>query len=203
MTEDSQLNDEHLKIIKNVLETAGKKSADNISTMINSNVKSKIEKIQADAFEHCENEIDKERMALIVYSELGDGEDGLALFILYEDSARRIANILMGRDKDKKFGKFGEVEKSAVKEVGNIIMGNFLGEVSNYFKTSIMHTPPELIHDMVGVYFEDVVGYTTLLEEAVIADVKFVAEGAGIEGKYLLIPSDELMLSFIKHLSLE
>lgn len=201
MTEETQLEEEHLKIIKNVLETAGKKSAETMSTMISSSVKSEIENIHADAFDHYETKIDKEKMALIVYSELEEGNEGLALFILYEDSAKRMANILMGRDKDEQFGEFSDVEKSAVKEVGNIVMGNFLGEVSNYFDTSIMHTPPELVHDMVGVYFQDVVGYTAILEDALVADVRFVAEGIGVEGKYLLIPSDELMHSFMDHLS--
>ncbi len=195
------LNEDRLEIIKGVLETASKKSAESISMMIDSTVKAEINNLEADAFELYENEIEKEKLAMIVYSELEKGDEGLTLFILYDESARKMANILMGRDKENKFGEFGEAEKSAVKEVGNIVIGNFLGEVSDYFDTSIMHSPPELVHDMVGVYFNDVVGYTTMLEDAIIADVKFVAEGAGIEGKYLLIPSDELTNSFIEHLS--
>ncbi len=201
MTNSSELDEDSLSIIKGVLETAGKKSAESISMMIGSNVKAEINNLNSDAFELYEKEIEKEKMAMIVYSELEQGNEGLTLFILYDESARRMANILMDRDKDEKFGDFGEAEKSAVKEVGNIVIGNFLGEVSDYFNTSIMHSPPEVIHDMVGVYFNDVVGYTAMLEDAIIADVKFIAEGEGIEGKYLLIPSDELTNSFIEHLS--
>lgn len=199
MSPHPNLTEDQLEIIKGVLETAGRKSAETISVMIGTNVEAEINKVKANSFDIPVEKRDE--LAMIVFSELEIGENGLALFILYENSARKMANILMDRDKDEDFGEFGAAEKSAVKEVGNIVMGNFLGEVSDQFDVSIMHTPPELAESFSEISFGEKVEVSNRFNEAVIADVKFIAEGVGIEGKYLMIPSKELTKTFVDYIS--
>ncbi len=199
MTSGTKLEEDQLEILKGVLETAGRKSAETISIMIDSNVEAKIKNVIANSFDMSNEKENK--LTMIVFSELEIGKNGLALFILYEDSARKMANILLGRDKDNDFGEFSDTEKSAVKEVGNIVMGNFLGEVSDYFDISIMHTPPKLAESFNVLSVEYGIELDGIFEDAVIADIKFIAEGVGIKGKYLMIPSEELTKIFIDYLS--
>lgn len=194
------ISEDQRDMIKDVLETGGKRAAESISMMIGTSVEADIANIHEDAYSLYEDELEKENLALIVYSDLKKGEGGITMYIMYEESASKLSNVLLGRDKDEPIDEFGEDEMSAIKEIGNIVIGNFLGEVSDYFETSILHTPPEIVHDMVGIYFENVIGYTAMLQDAIIADVTLSAKGAGIDGKYILIPSDKLTEEFVKFL---
>lgn len=195
------ISEDQRNMIKDVLETGGKRAAESISMMIGTSVEADIANIHEDAHSLYEDELEKENLALIVYSDLKKGEGGITMYIMYEESASKLSNVLLGRDKDEPIDEFGEDEMSAIKEIANIVIGNFLGEVSDYFETSILHTPPEIVHDMVGIYFENVIGYTAMLEDAIIADVTLSAEGAGIDGKYILIPSDKLTEEFVNFLN--
>ncbi|MFW6197162.1 MAG: chemotaxis protein CheC, partial [Thermoplasmatota archaeon] len=195
------ISEDQRDMIKDVLETGGKRAAESISMMIGSSVEAEVANIHEDAYSLYEKEIEKENLGLIVYSDLKRGEGGITMYIMYEESAKKLSNVLLGRDKDEPIDDFGEDEMSAIKEIGNIVIGNFLGEVSDYFETSILHTPPKIVHDMVGIYFENVIGYTAMLEDAIIADVSLSAKGVGIDGKYILIPSDKLTEEFVKFLN--
>ena len=195
------ISEDQRDMIKDVLETGGKRAAESISMMISSSVEAKIANIHEDAYSLYEDELEKENLGLIVYSDLKRGEGGITMYIMYEESASKLSNVLLGRDKDEPIDEFGEDEMSAIKEIGNIVIGNFLGEVSDYFETSILHTPPQIVHDMVGIYFENVIGYTAMLEDAIIADVTLSAKGIGIDGKYILIPSDKLTEEFVNFLN--
>ncbi|MEF8874710.1 MAG: chemotaxis protein CheC [Candidatus Thermoplasmatota archaeon] len=182
-------------ILKGVLETAGKKSAGSISTMIDFSVEADVYNLQ-DAFDLYEAEMEKEDLAFIIKSELKEDRGGITFFIMPEESTRKLVNVLLEREIDERFGKFGDEELSTMKEVGNIIFGNFLGEVSDYFDTSILHEPPEIVHDMTGSFFADMIRYTQGLDEVIIAEVPFTAEDLGIEGKYILVLGDDFIQEF-------
>ncbi len=192
------LEDNQQEILKGVLETAGKKSAGSISTMIDFSVNADVYNLQ-DAFDLYEAEMEKEDMAFIVKSDLKEEKGGITFFMMPEESTRKLVNVLLDRNIDERFGKFGEEEMSTMKEVGNIVIGNFLGEVSDYFDTSILHDPPEIVHDMIGSFFADMIRYTQNLEEVMIAEVPFAAEDLGIEGRYILVLGDDIIKEFVDY----
>lgn len=192
------LEDNQQEILKGVLETAGKKSAGSISTMIDFSVNADVYNLQ-DAFDLYEAEMEKEDMAFIVKSELKEEKGGITFFMMPEESTRKLVNVLLDRNIDERFGKFGQEEMSTMKEVGNIVIGNFLGEVSDYFDTSILHDPPEIVHDMIGSFFADMIRYTQNLEEVMIAEVPFASEDLGIEGRYILVLGDDIIKEFVDY----
>ncbi len=199
MVPDQRLDGRCLDIIKNVLQTASEKAASSITMMIDSSVKTEIVDIQNDPFGIVDEKYDKESLGVIIYSELKEGEGGITLFILEERSARELCEILLGEEKCTGADELSEEEKSAIRETGNILIGNFLAEVGDYFDTPILHTPPQLVHDMIGVYIENLVGYSENVNEPIIADVSLTVEEIGVNGRYILFPSDKLTQRFLEH----
>jgi len=195
-----ELNDDNLFLLREILETAARKAAESISKMLGTPVETEILNIYTNPLELVEKEFDQENLGIILYSELKEGEGGITLFVMDEDSAITLAQNLLGK-KDQAEGELGEQERSALREVGNILLGNFLAEVGDYFDIPILHTPPELKHDMIGVYLENLLTYSESLENsAIISEVKLKAKGVGVKGRYILLPSDELTEDFIDNL---
>ncbi len=196
-----ELDDESLSMLREVLETASRKAAESISKMIGTSVDTEILDIHTNPFELVEKEFERENLGVILYSELKKGEGGISLFVMKEESALKLAQKLLGRDEEENSFELGEEEESALREVGNILLGNFLAEVGDYFDLPILHTPPELSHDMIGVYLENLLSYSEGLENhAIIAEVKLIAEGVGVTGRYILFPSDKLTEDLMENL---
>ncbi len=195
-----ELNEDNLFLLREILETASRKAAESISKMIGTPVETEILNIYTNPLELVEKEFDQENLGIILYSELKEGEGGITLFVMDEDSAMTLAQKLLGQG-EQDAGNFGEQERSALREVGNILLGNFLAEVGDYFDIPILHTPPELKHDMIGVYLENLLSYTEELEKsAIISEVKLKAKGVGVKGRYILLPSDKLTEDFMDNL---
>jgi len=195
-----ELNEDNIFLLREILETAARKAAESISKMLGTSVDTEILNIYTHPLELVEKEIEKENLGIILYSELKEGEGGISLFVMDEKSAMKLSGKLLGKG-DEKSNELGEDERSALREVGNILLGNFLAEIGDYFDLPILHTPPELKHDMIGVYLENLLSYSEGLENnAIISEVKLVAKGVGVKGRYILLPSDALTEDFIDNL---
>lgn len=176
-----------------ILETASSKAAESISMMIDHPVSTEIINLEDDVTELLGDRFEREDLAVMVYSEIELGEGGITMFLLSEKSAMKMANLLMMRDVDADIGMLEEEDLSALEEVGNIVIGNFMGEIFDTLDLGMLHTPPEVIHDMIGAGFQRIIGYTSMLEEdSIITNIKFKTKEMDIEAIYLLIPSDEL-----------
>ncbi|MEM4782444.1 MAG: chemotaxis protein CheC, partial [Halalkalicoccus sp.] len=62
-----------------------------------------------------------------------------------ESSARTIADALVPVESDP---EWDEMDRSAIKELGNIMTSGFIDGWANVLETSIEHSPPEFVHDM-------------------------------------------------------
>ncbi|WP_313692664.1 chemotaxis protein CheC [Halorarum halobium] len=108
-----------------------------------------------------ETDVDVSRLRFVpvgdVPSEVGDetvagtvfelhGEPSGYLAILFdEESAEEVAGSMIPTETDP---GIGEMERGALRELGNIMTSGFIDGWANVLGTSIEHTPPEFVHDM-------------------------------------------------------
>lgn len=195
-----ELNEDNLFLLEQILETAARKGGESISKMIGTPVDTNILDIYTNPLDLVEKQIEKEVLGVIIYSELKKGEGGISLFVMDEQSAVKLSAELLGKNVSES-EDLGEDERSSLREIGNILLGNFLAEIGDFFNIPIMHTPPELKHDMIGVYLDNIITYTeSSTNNAIISEVKISAQGVGVKGRYILIPSDALTKDFVEKL---
>ncbi len=195
-----ELNEDNLFLLEEILETAARKSGESISKMVGTSVQTDILNMYTNPINLVEKEIEKEILGVIIYSELKEGDGGISLFVMDESSAVKLSAELLGKN-DGESEELGEDERSALREIGNILLGNFLAELGDYFNIPIMHTPPELEHDMIGVYLDNLLNYSENVENnAMISEVILDAHGVGVKGRYILLPSNALTEDFVENL---
>lgn len=81
---------------------------------------------------------------VIVEVEYREGLQGSNLFVLKEDDARIIAELMMGMEPQKEYKPLSEIELSAVSEAMNQMMGSSTTSLSTMFNTRIDISPPQL-----------------------------------------------------------
>lgn len=89
----------------------------------------------------------EDMVTTIIMEITGDVEGSLAL-IYPQKSALNVANILAKREPGSTF-QLDELDKSALKESGNIIAGSFLAAISDYLTINMVESIPDLATDMV------------------------------------------------------
>ncbi len=120
--------------------------------------------------------------------------NGMMMFLMKEDIARNLVNILMSKDDDGS-GGFDDVEMSAVMEIGNIIAGAYLRSLSEMTNLVIDVSVPLLQIDMACTILSvpaiefGKIGDKVLLIETEFDDEK--EKGNPIQGYYILVPELE------------
>ncbi len=185
-----ELDEESLSILQNILQTASKKAAGSISKMLGTEVSTEIIDIHTDPVDLLEKEFKGTKSGIILYSELKKGEGGDSIFYMEKDKAGKLARVLLGTEDHT--GELSGEEKSALREVGNILIGNFLTQLADHFDIPILHTPPVLKEKDMMDELENVLNTDRSEKDAIVAHIKLIAKGLDFDGSFVLFPSDEL-----------
>jgi chemotaxis protein CheC len=129
----------------------------------------------------------EEPVAAVLMKILGD-LTGLALLLLPQATAFRVAGLMM---KKPDIAVLGEIERSALREAGNILSAAYLNALSEFMGMMLLPSPPSLAIDL-----SDAVLSSTFLEIAQGAEHVFCVEtefqlkelNESLRGFFLLLP---------------
>jgi len=188
----TKMTDEAAKLASNALTTlSGKKVTVDVS-------KAEITKIQRKF-----PDIEPETIVAGIYLPITGEVKGAALLIFPEKIAYTLCDVLVKRPVGTT-RKLTELDKSALKEVGNIICGSFLTVFSNTLKIKIVENVPSLSFDMFGAVVDVIIAeFAQKAEDALVIEVKFVFEHANIKGYVVLIFGLEEMKAIMDALGVE
>lgn len=124
---------------------------------------------------------------------LVDHLKGYALLTMAESHARRLVNMLMGRD-DRAPVTWDEVERSCMEETGNIIVSAYVNSWANWLDMSIDTESPQFALDLPGPIVEAVLAdQATVGDDLLVARTDFVIDDTPLEFVFLLLPAPSAM----------
>lgn len=115
---------------------------------------------------------------------------GYLLFLFDEESAHEIVDAMVPTATDT--DEFGEMGKSAIMELGNIMASGFLDGWANVLDTTIDHSTPEFVHDTGAAAVDPVV--VQLGEDqdfAFVFDTVVMADGRDFDCQIYAIPDED------------
>lgn len=191
---EQESNDPEKDNMRKILRDAGEKVGETLSMLIGHPVEAEFVGLESKKTDIRPGR--DRRSDVIVYTKLKTGEDNYAVFSLGEESAYNLANVMLMREDDHVNTGFGEDERDALREAGNIVIGKFLSIVADHFDMEILFEPP-MIEMRKSI---DELGnlYTALnsVDRCFVSDVYLTSTGMGIYGRYLIIPDDKMTKSF-------
>lgn len=110
--------------------------------------------------------------------------DGLIMFLLEKESARKLVSILMGTEKEGE--EMSELEQSAIKEIGNIITTAYLNSLSTITNLTILPSVPDLCVDMAGALLS-----VPAIEFGIMGDKMLLIKNGfyqGLNGYFIIVP---------------
>ena len=128
---------------------------------------------------------------------------GHILLLFEEQAALRLADLLLGRPAGST-AELGELEQSALAELGNIAGSFFLNVLADECRLEIHPTPPVVLRDLCGAILDAPVADVGLeRDEVLVIGTRLSQDGEAVEGRFLVLPSFALLETLLEHLARE
>ncbi|GFO53114.1 CheY-P-specific phosphatase CheC [Geomonas sp. Red276] len=126
---------------------------------------------------------------------LGNVRGGI-LVLLRERDARRMLELLLGRDYQGK-EILSDLEVSTLKEIGNILASACLNALGNMLKMTLLPSIPTLISGEAGSIIGEMVSQDGRQEPVVMVDTVFSISEALCGGSLFLMPAEESLAAIV------
>jgi chemotaxis protein CheC len=143
-----QLTKEGLGALEKMAQEGADNSSNALSRIVNQAVSVETIAVRAIPVEKIPEIIGSpEEMVTTVIMEVRGEVNGNIMLVYPKQSAINVADLLAKRDLGTTT-QLAELDKSALKESGNIIAGSFLSAISNYLQINMIETIPDIASDM-------------------------------------------------------
>jgi chemotaxis protein CheC len=119
-----------------------------LSQMVQKNIQMGIPRIELINLEDVSNHIEKGQIVVGIYLRISDEIPSYVMLLIPRDSAFSIADMLLQRQSDPNVEVLSEMDKSALNEVGNVMICAFFDSLSELFQMSVVPGPPKLAYDI-------------------------------------------------------
>ena len=131
--------------------------------------------------------IDPEDIVAGIYLPITGGLKGASMLIFPKETAFALSDLLMKREPGTT-KKLTELDKSALKEVGNIVSGNYFTTLSNMLQVKIIENIPRFSFDMFGAIISQIISkFAQEAEKALIIEIEFIFKPVKLKGYFLLL----------------
>lgn len=167
---------------------------------------------------HCKVDMKVPQVRLLNFNEVGEvmgGEEqivigiylavegditGSIMFILEKNAGQALIGKLMGVSSES--DEFGEMEVSAMKEIGNIITGAYLNSLSQLTNLKMLPSVPDLSIDMLGAILSvPAIEFGIMGDQILLIQTQFTDE-VDLNGYFIMLPDLESYQKILSALGL-
>ena len=133
-----------------------------------------------------------ESMVSVVYIEgYSEGFRGMMFLIFPHPEALKLVELVTGKAVEGDRIK-DEYSLSVLREVGNIMCGCYLNALSSFVKKDLMHSVPQICHDMLGAVMDSVlIDLSVESDYALVLETAFTLTSGGCKGFLFFVPTSE------------
>ncbi len=194
------LSAEQLISLQKTLNQGATDAGSKLSQLIHQQVEievSRIEEVPVDAL-HTDAFPPDVPCALVALRFSGDS-DGFAVFLMYEQCARRI-NELLWDDIPPGNDIINISCISALKEMANIVGSGFLNCIADQLGIALIPSDPVFLYDMVGALMDAIIMEESMVTESVLnVETVMKCSTVGITMHFLFLPSPSLIQRMKEH----
>jgi len=198
------LSQMHLDVLREIGNIGSGNAATSLAEMLNAPVAMSVPTVKIlDIGELADRLGGPETQVVGILFSLSSDFEGLMMFITQKQFAHLVLNVLMNKDFSS-FEELSELDLSAIKEVGNIMVGAYMRAISTMTNMSIGLSPPSIAIDMVGALLNvPAVEMEKYGDKALFIQDAFINEANQVTSYLLLIPEVGYLKKLFQILGIE
>ncbi len=189
-----QLTNQYFDVLKELGNIGAGNATTALAQMINCKVDMSVPQVKLLDFQELGEIVGGEDQIMVgIYLQVEGDIEGSIMFILSKSAAAHLVNKLMCgmlgiEEESVEDYQFGEMECSAIKEVGNIITGAYLNALSGLTNMKIYPSIPQLGIDMAGALLSvPAIEFGILGDKILLIQTKF-SDDVDLDGYFILLP---------------
>lgn len=189
---DHELSSMELDILREIGNIGAGNATTALSVMLNSNLRMEIPIVKFLDFNDIPEMVGgPDTIVAAVLTHFTGELKGMTLFILELEEAKNLAGTMLSKTYDDDFVKFDHMDKSALKEVGNILMSSYISSIGTLTNMQLRTEPPAICVDMAAAVLSLPISELGQIgDKALIIDSKFLDNERPING-FLMLVTDE------------
>jgi len=188
------LNPFHLEVLREVGNIGVGNAVTSLAQMLSKKVNMDVPEAGILELQDVITLIGGEEDVIVCVEQLIEGDTpAILLFILNEESAMCLTDLLLGRERGSTTS-IGEMEESLLKEVGNILSGSILNALSEMTGLVFVPSVPAFAHDMMGAVLSSALiegGYYS--DKVLVVETRFFESATEIKGYFFILPQKEVV----------
>lgn len=194
-----EMNSEQIDALREVGSIGTGNAATALSALLQCEVRIPLPEVQVLEFNDAVEKLGGfETISAGIISSLSGEINGLMLALVQLDAINLILKHVMG-EQIESYEDLGEIESSAVIEVGNILISSFINALSGLSSVKITPTVPQLTIDMQGAIITvPMAAYGNQSDYIMLLGGSFLVDGKELPCKLLLAP-DVRSLNYLLH----
>jgi chemotaxis protein CheC len=184
----AELNSIQIDVLKEIGNIGAGNAATALAKLLNKKIDMTVPKIRIMEFNEVNTILGEEEMLVVGILLTMNGDiTGDIMFIIEKEAAELLVCLLM--DKDRENFEFGEMEISALKEIGNILTGSYLSALTALSGLNIQPSIPQLSIDMAGAILSvPAIEFGKMGETVLYIETEFNEGDDKVIGDFFLIP---------------
>lgn len=140
-----------------------------------------------------------EQTTAAIYLSVSGSAEGHMIIIYRPETAYDLIDMLLGQPVGTTT-ELGEMETSALGEMGNIVGSFFLNALADATGLNLRVSPPSVMMDMAGAILDAILAEVMLeVDEALVMQTSYGTEDMQINGTFLCLPSVSLQTALLEH----
>lgn len=198
------LNDIQLDVLREIGNIGSGNAASALSSMLGRPINIKVPRINIlDYNQVTKNLGGPENLMVALLLAMSGDVSGMMMFLLHKDFAHMVLNALLGCTLND-FSEIGEMETSAIKEVGNIMAASYVNAMSSLAGLEINISVPDICIDMVGAILSvPAIHYANISDKIILIEDDFNSWDDNITSQILMIPDVDSLKKIMENLGIE
>lgn len=189
----NDLNNMHIDVLKEIGNIGAGNAATALAKMLNKKVDMDVPKVKILEFKDVNETLGGAEVLIVgILLKVSGDLTGNMMFILEYGAAHVLVNMLLGQPVNAEHNEFSELEISALKEIGNILVGSYLSSLSSLTGLRILPSVPDLAIDMAGAILSvPAIEFGKAGDTVLYIETAFSEGSQKVTGDFFLIPDLE------------
>ena len=199
-----ELNEIHIDVLKEIGNIGAGNAATSLSQMLSKRIDMNVPEVSLLNYDDIIDSIGGAENVVVGILVGFEGEiDGIILFLLKKEFVHLILNSLMGTEL-KSFEDISEMEKSALSEIGNIMVSSYVNSISSLTNMKIDITVPSLNIDMSGALLDAVTAeFSEAADKVIFIREKYFCQDETVYSHMLLLPNTKSLKILLTRFGIE
>ena len=196
-----EIDNQQLDMLKEMGNIGASHAATSLSQMLMSEIDMTVPQVAVIDISQINQYFDEEICAMVVFEIQGEIEPaGYIVCHIPQLSAIRLTNTMLGSiDEDR---EFSELDKSAIIEIGNIMISHFLDATAELLGVVMLPSPPMMSIDMALAAFENILAQVAVdINEIILFSTELKSIHNNIQSTIIMLPQEDTLKDILRLLN--